>query len=314
MIKMEERKIQNVTFIGAGTMGCFNSLATAVFGYDCVVYDISEEALKAAPLRQRDLGAVIVAQGKMTEELLEQGLSRISYTENLEEAVRKADLVSESVLEKLELKREVHQELDRICPEKTILTTNTSYLLVSEIEDAVARGDRFAALHFHLGAPLLDIVGGPRTSSDTIETLRAFASSIMQTAIVGKKEKDGYLFNNIILSMFSTALNLVADGYADIRDVDRAYMAALGQPVGPFGSMDGVGLDVILDTLEGQARRRNKAEYETAAALVRPFVKEGHLGVKTGKGFYDYPEPAYQKPDFLANASTPNAYSAHSTS
>lgn len=297
---MPIEEIKKVCFIGAGTMGCFNSLATAIFGYPCIVYDVSEEALKRAPARQREFGAMVVAQGKLTQELLDAGLSRITFTSDLNEAVLEADLVSESVLETLSLKREVHRRLDELCGPKTILTTNTSYLLVSEIEDVVKRGERFAALHFHLGAPLLDIVGGPRTSPETIDILKRFAASIMQTAVVGKKEKDGYLFNSIVFSMFKTALLLVADGYAEVTDVDRAYIAALGQPAGPFGSMDFVGLDIILDTMESQGLRRDPAGCEKAAGVIRPLVQRGDLGFKTGKGFYTYPNPAWQQPDFLS--------------
>jgi 3-hydroxybutyryl-CoA dehydrogenase len=296
---MPIEEIKKVCFIGAGTMGCFNSLWTSIFGYPCVVYDISAEALERAPARQRELGALVVAQGKLTQELLDVGLSRVTYTTNISEAVQGADLVSESVPEKLSLKRETHRQLDEICAPETILTTNTSYLLVSEIEDVVKRGDRFAALHFHLGAPLLDIVGGPRTSSKTIDALKRFAASIMQTAVTAKKEKDGYLFNSIIFSMFKTALNLVADGYADFMDVDRAYMAALSQFAGPFGSMDYVGLDIILHTIESQGLRRDPEGCEKAATVIRPLVESGNLGYKTGKGFYTYPNPAFQQPDFL---------------
>jgi len=298
MMPIEE--IKKVCFIGAGTMGCFNSLVTAIFGYDCVVYDISPEALRRAPVRQRELGAMVIQQGKLTQDLLDAGLSRITYTSDMAAAVADADLVSESVLEKLQLKRDVHKQLDALCPPQTILTTNTSYLLVSEIEDVVKRGDRFAALHFHLGAPLLDIVGGPRTVPETIAVLKSFARSIMQTAVVGKKEKDGYLYNSIIFATLKTALNLVADGYAELEDVDRAYMAALGQAAGPFGGMDFVGLDVILDTLEEQALRRDPEGCAKAAAVVRPLVERGDLGFKTGKGFYTYPNPAFQQPGFLS--------------
>jgi 3-hydroxybutyryl-CoA dehydrogenase len=297
---MPIEEIKKVCFIGAGTMGCFNSLATAIFGYPCVVYDISEEALKRAPGRQREFGAMVVAQGKLTQEVLDAGLARIAFTSDIREALRGADLVSESVIEKLSLKREVHRQLDEICEPQTILTTNTSYLLVSEIEDVVKRGDRFAALHFHLGAPLLDIVGGPRTSAETIDLLKRFAASIMQTAIVAKKEKDGYLFNSIIFAMFKTALLLVADGYAEVTDVDRAYMAALSQFAGPFGSMDYVGLDIILATMESQGLRRDLEGCAKAAAVVRPLVERGDLGYKSGKGFYTYPNPAWQQPGFLS--------------
>jgi 3-hydroxybutyryl-CoA dehydrogenase len=297
---MPIEEIQKVCFIGAGTMGCFNSLVTAIFGYDCIVYDISAEALAAAPGRQKELGAMAIQMGKLTQELLDGGLSRITYTDDLKAAVAGADLVSESVLERLDLKRKVHAELDAVCPGKTILTTNTSYLLVSEIEDAVGRGDKFAALHFHLGGALLDVVGGPRTSPETIDILKRFARSIMQTPVVGKKEKDGYLFNSIIFAMFKTAINLVAGGYATHEDVDKSYMAALGLPVGPFGSMDMVGLDIILETLESQATRRDSDGCKTAVGLIAPMVERGDLGFKTGKGFYTYPGAAYQQPDFLA--------------
>lgn len=296
---MPIEEIQKVCFIGAGTMGCFNSLVTAIFGYDCVVYDVSADALAAAPGRQKELGSMAIQAGKLTQELLDGGLARITYAADLEAAVADADLVSESVLERLDLKREVHQRLDGICPEKTILTTNTSYLLVSEIEDAVARGDKFAALHFHLGGALLDVVGGPRTSPETIDILTRFARSIMQTPVVGKKEKDGYLFNSIIFAMFKTAINLVADGYADHADVDKSYMAALGVPVGPFGSMDMIGLDIILETLNAQAERRDAEGCRNAASLIAPMVSRGDLGFKTGKGFYTYPGATYQQPDFL---------------
>ncbi len=296
---MPIEEVSKVCFIGAGTMGCFNSLVTSIFGYDCVVYDISADALEQAPTRQRELGASAIQMGKLTQELLDAGLSRVTYTGDLQAAVKDADLVSESVLERLELKRQVHKELDAICPAKTILTTNTSYLLASEIEDVVARGDKFAALHFHLGGALLDVVGGPRTSPETIDILKRFARSIMQTPVVAKKEKDGYLYNSIIFSMLKTALNLVADGYGDVEDVDRSYMAALGSPVGPFGSMDYVGLDVVLESLDSQGKRRDAEGCSKAAGVVRPLVERGDLGLKTGKGFYTYPLAAYHQPDFL---------------
>jgi 3-hydroxybutyryl-CoA dehydrogenase len=238
--------------------------------------------------------------GKLTQELLDAGLSRVSYTGDLQAAVKDADLVSESVLERLDLKRDVHRRLDAACPPKTILTTNTSYLLVSEIEDVVRRGDKFAALHFHLGGALLDIVAGPRTSPASVDLLKRFARSILQTPVVARKEKDGYLFNSIVFAMFKTAIQLVADGYADFEDVDRSYMAAMGLPVGPFGSMDMVGLDIVLDTLDSQAKRRDVDGCRKAAGIIRPLVERGDLGFKTGKGFYEYPGAAYQQPDFLA--------------
>ncbi len=294
-------EINKVCFIGSGTMGCFNSLVTAIFGYDCTVYDISADVLELAPERQREIGEALSENSELlTQDLLDAGLRRVTFTSNLEEAIQEANPGSESVAGNLELKRQVHRQLDEVCQAQTIITSNRSSLLVSEIEDVVQRGDKFAALHFHLGGWLLDIVGGPRTSPDTIDILKRFSRSIMQTPIVLKKEKDGYIFNSILISQIKTSVLLVLDGYADFQDVDRSYMAASNSTTGPFGSIDAVGINVILNIAEEQAKRRDQAEWGRIINFLKPFVERGDLGWKTGKGFYNYPDPEYREESFLA--------------
>jgi len=298
---MPIEEIKKVCFIGSGTMGCFNSLITSIFGYECVIYDRSEEALEKAPSTQREMGEMSMKDNEMlTLELLNESLTRIKYTSKLEDAVKDADLLSESVPERLALKRKVHKELDDISPSRTILTTNTSSLLVSEIEDVVKRGDKFAALHFHLGGSLLDIVGGPRTSPETIDTLKRFSRSIMQTPMVLKKEKDGYIYNSMLIALVKTAILLVIDGYADFQDVDRSYMAAIGQKIGPFGSMDGIGINVVFDVVKEQLNRSNDEDFNRILNFLRPYVERDDLGWKTGKGFYTYPDPSYERLEFLS--------------
>jgi enoyl-CoA hydratase / 3-hydroxyacyl-CoA dehydrogenase len=297
---MPIEEISKVVFIGSGTMGCFNSQATAIFGYDCVLFDISEKALQEAPQRQKDMGQMLVEKSELiNEDLIKSGLGRISYTSNLDNAVNGSDLLSESVAENLEMKRQVHKQLDAVCPENIILTTNTSSLLVSEIEDVVKRGDKFAALHFHLGGSLLDIVGGPRTSGTTIDILVRFARSIMQTPAVLKKEKDGYLFNTMFIQLMKTAALLVCDGYADFTDVDRSYMAATGGRIGPFGMLDNVGLNVCLDVIKEQDKRKPGEGFNKVVELLTSYVDEGLLGAKAGKGFYTYPNPLFEETGFL---------------
>jgi enoyl-CoA hydratase / 3-hydroxyacyl-CoA dehydrogenase len=297
---MPIEEISKVVFIGSGTMGCFNSLVTAICGYECVLFDISEEALQAAPERQKEMGQMAVENNQLlTEDLIKGGLGRISYTSNLENAVKDADLLSESVAERLELKRQVHKQLDSVCSDHTIITTNTSSLLVSDIEDVVKRGDKFAALHFHLGGSLLDIVGGPRTSPATIDILVRFARSTMQTPVVLKKEKDGYLFNTMFIQLVKTAGLLVCDGYADFTDVDRSYMAATGGNIGPFGMLDNVGLNVCLDVIKEQGKRKPGEGFNKVAELLTSYVDKGDLGKKTGIGFYTYPNPVFAGPEFL---------------
>jgi len=297
---MPINEIRKVCILGAGTMGSRISLEFAIRGYQCVVFDISGEVLLQAPERQKTMAATQVLEGNVKQEEVEEGLHRITFTTNPRQAAEDADLLSESVPEVLSFKREVHAQFDKICPPKTIMTTNSSSLLVSEIEDVVQRGDRFAAMHFHGFSSVVDLVRGPRTSEKTMDILKQFVKSLKEIPIVLKKEKDGYLHNTMIIAFLKSAVLLAADDYGDIEDIDRSWMATHKTPVGPFGLMDNVGLDVALYVAEAQARRYHTKDFEEMADFLRPYVDMGELGTKTGKGFYTYPNPAYQQADFLA--------------
>ncbi len=292
-------EIQTVCFVGAGTMGCANSLVAAASGYDVVITDARAEGLDAVAARHAEIGAFLVQVGYCTEGGLADALERVALEPGLVAATADADLVSESVFENIDIKREVFRELDRVAPAHTILTTNTSTLLVSDLEDSVARGDRFAALHSHLGALLFDIVGGPRTSPETIDTLERYVLSVGGVPLVLNKEHPGYVFNALNGALLSMALRLVLDDHATVGEVDRAWMSDRNAPMGPFGMMDLFGLDLVLDTWR---RPRDDGDRQALARKVVPFlearVENGRLGLKSGSGFYDYPEPAFQQPGF----------------
>ncbi len=287
-------------------MGCYNSLAAAISGYRVVLCDVDEATLQRVsarhagngrlPGRRRLLHAGRRARGNTT---------RITGARSAR-ATANADLVSESVFERLDIKRETHRLLDELCPSNTILTTNSSALLVSEIETAVQRGDRFAALHSHLGAPLVDIVGGPRTSAATIDILQRYVLSTGGVPLVLKKEYPGYVLNAMLGPLLTSAMLLVAEGVASTEDVDRAWMAERGAAMGPFGMMDLFGVNVIHDSWQYRkedtftARQRPKI-----LALLQPMIDAGELGMKSGRGFYNYPGPGYQHPGFLAAGAGP---------
>ena len=294
-------EVRKVCIVGAGTMGCRISLLCAIRGYETAVYDVSEEALQRAPSRQKETADLLVAQGTLKPGEVDAGLARITFTTDPGQAAENADLLSESAPEVLDLKRKVHAQFDQLCPPHTIMTTNTSSLLVSDIEGSVRRGDKFAALHFHGGwGSLVDIMRGPRTSPETVDILQRFARSLGEVPMVMKKEKGGYIHNTLLGSLIRAALSLVAGGYAEVEDVDRAYMLVTGLPAGPFIIMDGVGLDVVIDagrSLIGQ--EGEEISPEQIADFLRLYVERGDLGMKTGKGFYTYPNPAFQQPDFL---------------
>lgn len=291
-------EIQNICFVGAGTMGCFNSLASALAGYDVALYDVSEDTLKRVSEKQQQLGYAMIENWGISKEKLESGFTHVRTTTDPAEAAENADLLSESVFERASLKREIHEQFDRLCPPKTIMTTNTSTLLVSQIEDVVARGDRFAALHFHLMATLVDIVPGPRTDPKTIDVLQRFARSIGQVPIVSNRENKGYLHNAMLVDWLKTGIRLVAEGIASFQDVDRSWMIVHGES-GPFVVMDSVGLNVAFDIIDGAYEETGDEGLKKMADLLRPYIERGELGVKSGKGFYSYPEPEFLQPGFL---------------
>lgn len=297
---MTIEEIRKVCYVGAGTMGCANSLVAAVSGYDVVLYDLSGESLGQVSDKQREMGAFLVGAGYCSAEELEAGVARISCVADLQEAVAGADLVSESVIEELGVKRAVHEELDRLCPAKTILTTNTSGLLVSDIEDVVERGDRFAALHSHYGSPLIDIVRGPRTSDAIIDILERYVTSLNCVPLVLHKENRGYVLNAMLGPVLTIALLLVVEGIASKEQVDAAWMKHRRVPMGPFGMMDLFGLNVVYD---GWQHRESDPRVDglkpRVTALLESYLDRGEFGSKSGKGFYTYPNPAFEQPGFV---------------
>jgi len=292
-------EIQSVCFIGAGTIGAWNSLITAAAGYNVIVYDINQDMLDSCQLRQKELMRGAIKLGAVEQASAEHGLSKIIYTNNLEEAVQNADLISESVPENIQLKRDVFTELDAICPKDTIFTTNTSSLLVSEIEDSVKRRSQFAALHFHLYGGLIDIVLGPKAPDQLGDVLRRFCQSLKQTPVIHTTEKDGYLWNTLLILNHKNAIMLVLDGYGSIENVDRSTMAAGYNKIGPFGQLDMVGLDLARDIFEAKYERDGDPDFKRAVAFFDERINRGELGIKSGKGFYEYPNPLWQHPDFL---------------
>ena len=281
-------------------MGCFNALLAGIAGYEALVWDQAPATLAGLPERLREFGDYFLQKGLFSADGLAGGLSRIHPVDDAQQASARADLLSESVFERLDLKRQVHERFDGLCPAHTIMTTNTSGLPVSLIEDAVGRGDRFAALHSHLGSGLFDIAGGPRTSQKTIDTLYRYVRSLGGIPLVLRKERPGYLYNAMFGPILGRALSLLIEGRADVPDIDRAWMTGKSAEAGPFAMMDFIGLNVVLDSSTEHLSDPARAEQaRKVIQLLSPMAARGELGVKTGKGFYTYPDPAFAQPGFL---------------
>lgn len=298
---MKINEIDKVCLIGAGTVSCWNSLVMAHGGYECIIYDISEDMLASGSERQLGMVQMAIDMGLFTEEQVNIARQRISYNASLESALQGADLISESIPEKIELKRQVHAQLDDLADEGAILTTNTSSLLVSEIECAVSdtRKARFAAMHFAYFGRIMEIVPGEKTASTVVDTLKRFLISCDQAVVVLKKEKDGYLANSLLIQRLKTAILLVADGYGSVVDVDRSDMGC-NNPIGPLAAIDVLGIPLCIDVLIAKYNRDGDKSFKQAADYLQEnYVDKGKLGVSSGEGFYTYPSPAWQQPDFV---------------
>ena len=220
---------------------------------------------------------------------------------NLDEAVKDADLVIESVPENLALKREVWAELGRKSPPNAILATNSSSMPVSRMEESGGRPEKSLNIHFYMilgGMNMADVMGGSRTTPEVLQQGADWVRSLGFIPLTVKKELLGFCFNRVWRAIKKEVLSMWGNDYVDFRDLDRAWMIFSRMKVGPFGMMDEVGLDVI-HAIEMVYYEDSKDERDKPPQALRDKVARGELGVKTKKGFYTYPDPEYSRPDFL---------------
>lgn len=298
---MQIDEVKRILAIGAGTMGHQIGFLCAVHGYAVVIYDVTEDALAAAESRVAQLADRFVRRGRLTEEDKSGVLNRITFSSDPEAAADEADIVTESIPEDPKLKGGIFARFNRLCPARTIFTTNASTLLPSMFAAATGRPDRFLALHFHdiLRTDVVDIMPHPGTADESVDLIHAFARRLGQTAIVLQREHSGYVFNAMLSDFFKSALALAANRVAAIEDIDRAWMGVLNVPMGPFGMMDSVGLDTVWKISDYWAGVTEDAQLRANADLLKTLIDDGRLGIKCGAGFYTYPGPLYQQPDFL---------------
>jgi 3-hydroxybutyryl-CoA dehydrogenase len=293
--------MKTVCIAGAGFMGAQIGLQCAVHGYDVRLVDASQESLQRAVQSQQEELDRRIEEGLITVQIKWAILARIKATVDLAEAAENADLVIEAVPEQVDVKRLVWSELDRVCPAHTILATNSSSIRVSLLEDATRRPDRVLNLHFYATVwerPMVDIQRGTQTSDETFERGRAFVLSIGCTPLLVQRESTGFVFNRVWRAVKRECLHLVDDGVASFEDVDRAWMIFNNAPIGPFGLMDMIGLDVIRD-IELVYYDESGDERDAPPSLLVDKIERGELGVKTGRGFYQYPNPAFEDPEWL---------------
>lgn len=287
---MSKEAIQNVCVVGGGTMGRQIALNAAINGYNTTLTDTMPEILAAVAKWASEYLAGRVAKGKMTQSLADTAMSRFKVIDRLEEAVKDADLIIEAIVEKLNIKRSLFEELDRLALPHAILATNSSSFVSSRIADATMRPDRVANLHYFnpaLVMEVVEVVQGAHTSEETAEKLVKFVASLNKTPIWLKKEIDSFVVNRLLGAIYKEAMFLVENGYATPREVDIGSEKGLGHPMGPFRLMDLVGLDVAYLIRKERFATTGLEEHRPPKILEDKFMK-GEYGKKTGKGWYDY--------------------------
>jgi len=167
--------------------------------------------------------------------------------------------------------------------------------------EATGRPEKFAAFHFHdtRVTNIVDIMPHPKTSPETVELIKAFAERIGQIPIMLHKENFGYVFNAMLMDLFKAAQSLAANNVASVEDIDRAWMGVMHTLIGPFGIMDSIGLDTVWKVTDYWAKVLKEPQQIANAAFIKPYVDRGDLGVKSGRGFYTYPAPAFAKTGFI---------------
>lgn len=289
-------EIKNVCILGAGTLGSRVALQAAISGYQVGIFDIHEKALTDS--FQLIKGILLqLEKAEKIQEPIEKILSRILFTSEIEKAVKQADIINESVTEDLNIKLEVWQKIREIAPKHTIFTTNTSYLLPSQLAEASGRAEKFCAFHFHdvFYARVVDIMPHPGTDPNLIPLLEDFGKSLNQVPVLVKKENPGYIFNSMLIALIGAAGKLLTGEVASIEDIDKSWMVNFHMPMGPFGILDSIGLDTAWHVTKA---RRDPAS-QAFAGLLKTYIDQGKLGEKSGAGFYQYPNPEYKRHDFL---------------
>jgi|TARA_B110000503_G_scaffold143743_1_gene247896 3-hydroxybutyryl-CoA dehydrogenase len=282
-------KITNVSVIGAGTMGNGIAHVFAQYGYQVVLIDASELALESGIKNIEKNIDRQIHKNQLEADQKELILARIKPSNQVRSGVSSADLVIEAATEKFDIKSLIFKEIDTHAPNRAILATNTSSISITKIAAKTQRPDRVVGMHFMNPVPimkLVEVIKGYGTSPQTLNTIFQTAKDIGKIAIE-VNDYPGFIANRILLPMINEAIFSLFEAVAKVKDIDAIMKLGMGHPMGPLQLADFIGLDVCLSIMRVLHDGLGDDKYRPCPLLVN-MVAAGHLGVKTGKGFYTY--------------------------
>ena len=283
--------MKNIAVIGAGTMGNGIAHTFAQFDYNVQLIDVSEEALKKGVAKITKNLDRMVAKEKITEETKEKTLNNITTYTSIKEGVKYTSLVVEAATENSVLKAKIFKELDEVCPEDTILATNTSSISITQIAAETKRTDKVIGMHFMNPVPimkLVEIIRGYNTSDEVTDFIVDLSKKINKIP-VEVNDYPGFVANRILMPMINESIETLYNGVAGVAEIDTVMKLGMAHPMGPLQLADFIGLEVCLSILNVMYDGFKNPKYAPCPLLVN-MVMAGKLGVKSGEGFYDYSE------------------------
>ncbi|XP_005726919.1 hydroxyacyl-coenzyme A dehydrogenase, mitochondrial [Pundamilia nyererei] len=287
--------IKNVTIIGGGQMGAGIAQVAASTGHSVTLVDTSDDILKKS-IKLIEGSLKRVAKKKFSdkpeagEEFIKKIVQKVSTSTDAESAVQGSDLVVEAIVENLKIKQDLFSRLDKLAPSHTIFASNTSSLSICDIASSTNRQDRFGGLHFFNPVAmmkLVEVIGTPATSQDTLDSLLDFSKVLGKTP-VSCKDTSGFIVNRLLVPCMMEAIRLYERGDASKEDIDIGMKLGAGYPMGPFELADYVGLDIVKAVIEAFKTKDPKNPLFDSSDLLNKLVAEGKLGIKTGEGFYKH--------------------------
>jgi len=283
--------MKNVAVIGAGTMGNGIAHTFAQFDYKVQLIDISQAVLdKGMSTITKNLDRM-VAKERISEEDKNKTLANITTFTSMEEGVEYASLVVEAATENVDLKLKIFKDLDKFCPDDTILASNTSSISITQIASVTSRPNMVIGMHFMNPVPimkLIELIKGYNTSDETYQAVAEISKKLNKVP-VEVNDYPGFVANRILMPMINEAIETLYNGIAGVKEIDTVMMLGMAHPMGPLALADFIGLDICLSIMNVMHDGFKNPKYAPCPLLVN-MVMAGKLGSKSGEGFYDYSE------------------------
>jgi 3-hydroxybutyryl-CoA dehydrogenase len=291
-------QIRHIVIVGAGAMGSQIGMLCALAGFEATITDLQGDALDRANHELRQRLTRDIEKGRRTQDEVDVAFGRLEFSTDVTTAATTADYVIEAAVEKLDVKRQLFADLDRLTPPPAILATNSSSIVSSRIADATGRPDRVCNMHFFNPALVMkcvEVVRGPDTSDETVQVTVELARRLGKVPVVLNREIPGFIANRILGAVRDEAIFLLENGIASVEDIDTACRTALGYPMGPFELMDLTGIDIGYLTKKDRFAASGDPKDQPSRS-VSALVERGELGRKTGRGWYEYDQAGTKTP------------------